>query len=49
MQAKRDIADNGDRKRMESPGKAHQKRKRVFGLQARTILLYLLVAVLNET
>src|SRR5215813_13061000 len=46
MQAKRDTADNGDKKRIESQGKAHAGRKRVFGLQARTILLYLLVAVL---
>ena len=46
MQTKRDTEDNGDRKRIESQGKAHPKRKRVFGLQARTIILYLLVAVL---
>jgi serine phosphatase RsbU (regulator of sigma subunit) len=46
MQAKRDTADNGDRKRRESQGKAHPKRKRIFGLQARTVILYLLIAVL---
>jgi serine phosphatase RsbU (regulator of sigma subunit) len=46
MQAKRDTADNRDRKRRESQSKAHPKRKRVFGLQARTVLLYLLIAVL---
>ncbi|HLZ62708.1 MAG TPA: HAMP domain-containing protein, partial [Ktedonosporobacter sp.] len=46
MQANRDTVGNEDRKRLESQGKARPKRKRVFGLQARTILLYLLVAVL---
>jgi serine phosphatase RsbU (regulator of sigma subunit) len=46
MQAKRETADDGDRERRVSQGKAHPKRKRVFGLQARTVLLYLLVAVL---
>ena len=46
MQVKEDTVDNGDRSRRESQGKAHPKRKRVFGLQARTIFWYLLVAVL---
>jgi len=46
MQAKRDTADNEDRKPIEPQGKVHPKQKRVFGLQARTIIWYLLVAVL---
>ena len=46
MQVNKDTADTGVRSRRESQGKTHPKRTRVFGLQARTIFLYLLVAVL---
>ncbi len=46
MQVQKDTADTGVRSRRESRGKAHPKRKKVFGLQARTIFWYLLVAVL---
>ncbi len=46
MQAKRDAADTGERTRRGSQGNAHPKRKRIFGLQARTAILYLLIAVL---
>ena len=46
MRAKRDAADTGERTRRGSQGNAHPKRKRIFGLQARTAILYLLIAVL---
>jgi serine phosphatase RsbU (regulator of sigma subunit) len=46
MQTKRDPAEKGDSKRRDSQGQAHPRRKRVFGLQARTILMYLLLSVL---
>ena len=46
MRTDRDREDHEAKKSGASQGKAHPKRSRVFGLQARTILLYLLVAVL---
>ncbi len=43
MQVQKDMAATGVRSRRESRGKAHPKRKKVFGLRARTIFWYLLV------
>ncbi|HET8842966.1 MAG TPA: HAMP domain-containing protein, partial [Ktedonobacteraceae bacterium] len=46
MHAKRETDEERSGKSGEAQGKAYPKRNKVFGLQARTILLYLLVAVL---